>query len=235
MTRLAKREMKSMQAAGWMVVSYGPWERLRHCSVVGARSPGESRRRPKSWRGCVCRVRSRAGPSDRQARTRSACRYAAEAVHRLPAAGAGRGAVGGSGPVPVVHQPVRADAEASQAGSDRPDRRWVALMPALAERVADVKGSLTPDRLARPVVENDGYAAFARRVLRAAGRRVAAGDVDGLADLVALSDEVERSVREAVGGLRTCGYSWGEVAARVGVTRQAAQQRWGSPSAGGDR
>lgn len=76
------------------------------------------------------------------------------------------------------------------------------------------------------MVENGAYAAFARRVLRAAGRRVAAGDVDGLADLVALSDEVERSVRDAVAGLRAFGYSWGEVAARVGVTRQAAQQRW---------
>ena len=99
-------------------------------------------------------------------------------------------------------------------------------MPALAERTATIKDSLTPDRPDRAVVENGAYAAFARRVLRAAGRRVAAGDVDGLADLVALSDEVERSVRDAVAGLRAFGYSWGEVAARVGVTRQAAQQRW---------
>ena len=100
-------------------------------------------------------------------------------------------------------------------------------MPALAVRPADVKDALTPERSARPVVENDAYAAFARRVVRAAGRRVAAGDVDGLADLVALSDEVEQSIRDAVAGLRAFGYSWGEVAARVGVTRQAAQQRWG--------
>ena len=108
-------------------------------------------------------------------------------------------------------------------------------MPALVDAQSGVKEVLTPIRPDRPVVENDAYAAFARRVLRAAGRRVAAGDVDGLADLVALSDEVERSVRAAVGGLRAFGYSWGEVAARVGVTRQAAQQRWGSPSAGDDR
>ena len=100
-------------------------------------------------------------------------------------------------------------------------------MPALVVRPADVKDVLTPERSIRPVVENDAYAAFARRVVRAAGRRVAAGDVDGLAELVALSDEMEQCIRDAVSGLRAFGYSWGEVAARVGVTRQAAQQRWG--------
>ena len=29
MTSVAKREMRGMQAAGWTVVEYGPWERLR--------------------------------------------------------------------------------------------------------------------------------------------------------------------------------------------------------------
>jgi hypothetical protein len=103
----------------------------------------------------------------------------------------------------------------------------VALMPVLVVRPAGVKDVLTRERSVRLVVENDAYAAFARRVVRAAGRRVAAGDVDGLADLVALSYEVEQSIRAAVAGLRAFGYSWGEVATRVGVTRQAAQQRWG--------
>jgi len=109
----------------------------------------------------------------------------------------------------------------------------VALMPALAVRPADVKDALTPEQPARPVVENDAYAAFAGRVVRAAGRRVAAGDVEGLVGLVALSYEVEQSIRLAVAGLRAFGYSWGEVAVRVGVTRQAVQQRWGA--CGGDR
>jgi len=36
----------------------------------------------------------------------------------------------------------------------------------------------------RPVVENDDYAEFARRVIRSHGRRVAGGDVDGLAALL---------------------------------------------------
>jgi DNA-binding XRE family transcriptional regulator len=34
-----------------------------------------------------------------------------------------------------------------------------------------------------------------------------------------------------VAGLRRAGYSWAEIASRIGITRQAAQQRWGDTSA----
>jgi biotin operon repressor len=33
---------------------------------------------------------------------------------------------------------------------------------------------------------------------------------------------------EAVKGLRGYGYSWAEIGARLGITRQAVQQRWGA-------
>jgi hypothetical protein len=88
-----------------------------------------------------------------------------------------------------------------------------------------VNGALTPGRAAR-VVENSEFTAFGRRVLRAAGRRVAGGDVDALPALAALSVELDAAIAEAVTGLRTAGYSWGEIAARLGVTRQAAHQHW---------
>ena len=42
-----------------------------------------------------------------------------------------------------------------------------------------------------------------------------------------LATELDEAIRQAVTGLRNAGYSWAEIAARVGVTRQAAQQRWG--------
>jgi hypothetical protein len=77
------------------------------------------------------------------------------------------------------------------------------------------------------VVENDQYAAFARRIVRAYATRVAAGDVEALPGLLALSDEVNAHVHDAVNGLRAFGYSWAEIANRLGITRQAAQQRWG--------
>jgi DNA-directed RNA polymerase specialized sigma24 family protein len=79
----------------------------------------------------------------------------------------------------------------------------------------------------RPVVENDEYAAFTRRILGAYANRVAAGDVDALTDMANLSTELDRAVGRAVTGLRAYGYSWAEIALRLGVTRQAAHQRWG--------
>jgi hypothetical protein len=97
---------------------------------------------------------------------------------------------------------------------------------ALMVRRSGVKGGLTAGR-ARRAVENDAYASFIRRVLRAHGRRVAAGDVEALGDLVALAEDIDRAVADAVAGLRQFGYSWADIAARLGVTRQAAQQRWG--------
>jgi hypothetical protein len=92
-----------------------------------------------------------------------------------------------------------------------------------------VKNPLTPKRAGR-VRENDDYAAFARRVLRAYARRVADGDVEALTLMLGLSAEIDTAISQAVTGLREFGYSWAEIGSRLGVTRQAAQQRWGHAS-----
>ena len=76
-------------------------------------------------------------------------------------------------------------------------------------------------------MENDEYSAFVRRVLRAYARRVGDGDVEALALMVGLADELDTAIAEAVTGLRDRGYSWAEIGSRLGITRQAAQQRWG--------
>src|SRR3954462_6543149 len=89
-----------------------------------------------------------------------------------------------------------------------------------------VKPALTPNRRRR-VVENDEYAAFVRRALAAYARRVASGDVEAIRDLANLSDQVDQALTVAVTGLRAFGYSWADIGSRLGVTRQAAQQRWG--------
>jgi hypothetical protein len=89
-----------------------------------------------------------------------------------------------------------------------------------------VKNTLTPNRAGR-AVENDEYAAFARRVLRAYARRVAGGDVEALILMFGLAAEIDTAITEAVKGLRAFGYSWAEIGSRLGITRQAAQQRWG--------
>jgi hypothetical protein len=91
---------------------------------------------------------------------------------------------------------------------------------------SDVKNTLTAKRRQR-VTENDEYAAFVRRVIRAYSRRVAIGDIDAITDMAALAADFDTAIREAITGLRERGYSWAEIAARLGITRQGAQQRWG--------
>ncbi|MFF4876992.1 hypothetical protein [Micromonospora sp. NPDC000668] len=96
--------------------------------------------------------------------------------------------------------------------------------------MSTVKASLTsnlPRQRRRDVVENDQFTGFARRIIRAHGRRVAAGDVEALRDLVALSSVIDDAIGDAVIGLRAFGYSWAEIGQRLGISRQAAQQRWG--------
>ena len=44
-----------------------------------------------------------------------------------------------------------------------------------------------------------------------------------------LSAEIDTAIGQAVTGLRAFGYSWAEIGTRLGITRQAAQQRWGRP------
>jgi hypothetical protein len=95
-----------------------------------------------------------------------------------------------------------------------------------SRRPDDVKARLTPKRTRR-LVENDEYGAFVRRVLRAYSRRVGDGDVEALTLMLGLSADIDDAIAQAVTGLRGFGYSWAEIGARLGIARQAAQQRWG--------
>jgi len=109
---------------------------------------------------------------------------------------------------------------------DRPSRPRGHQPPPGHVRKNIVNNPLTPKRV-RGVVENDEYVAFARRILRAYARRVATGDIDALIQMTTLADDIEIAIRNAVVGLREFGYSWADIGTRLGVTRQAAQQRWG--------
>ena len=96
-------------------------------------------------------------------------------------------------------------------------------------RPGTVKARLTPKRQRRQV-ENDEYTAFARRIVRAYSRRVGDGDVEALALMLGLAEEIDIALAEAVKGLRAHGYSWAEIGSRLGISRQAVQQRWGTTS-----
>jgi uncharacterized NAD(P)/FAD-binding protein YdhS len=81
-----------------------------------------------------------------------------------------------------------------------------------------------------PIVENDEYAAFLRRALRAYARRIAVGDIDSFTEMAAIAAEMDQILRQAVAGLRAAGFSWADIAARTGTTRQAAWKRWAATS-----
>lgn len=52
--------------------------------------------------------------------------------------------------------------------------------------------------------------------------------MEAFALMVGLADEIDAATGGAVRGLRARGcYSWTEIGSRLGITRQAAQQRFG--------
>jgi hypothetical protein len=89
-----------------------------------------------------------------------------------------------------------------------------------------------PTRRRRNRVENDDYAAFTQRVIAAHGRRIAQGDIEGLTTLAALATDIDHALQQAITGLREAGYSWAVIGDRLGITRQAAQQRFSTPTGG---
>jgi hypothetical protein len=93
-------------------------------------------------------------------------------------------------------------------------------------RPSGVNKPLTSKRRYR-VVENDEYVAFLRRVIRAYSRRVGCGDIEAITEMVRLAADLEDATCQAIARLRAFGYSWADIALRLGITRQGAQQRWG--------
>jgi hypothetical protein len=76
--------------------------------------------------------------------------------------------------------------------------------------------------------ETSEYAAFVRRVVRAYGRRVSDKDIEALGEMAAVQRELDTAMRAAVAQLQGSGdYSWADIGRVLGITRQAAQQRYG--------
>lgn len=70
-------------------------------------------------------------------------------------------------------------------------------------------------------------------MVRSVTRRIANDAAEGdawelpeLVELMALRDEADAALAEGVAALRRHGYSWAEVGAELGCSRQAAQQRF---------
>jgi hypothetical protein len=78
----------------------------------------------------------------------------------------------------------------------------------------------------RTEYETADFLAAVRRMLRAAGRRVADGDPVDLAELVALRAELDGIIADGVAGLRAQGVTWASIGEATGTSRQAAIQKW---------
>lgn len=83
-------------------------------------------------------------------------------------------------------------------------------------------------RNGHPKAETSDYAAMLGRMVRSYGKRIAEGDPHDLAAAVDLARQLDDAIGNAVAVMRRdSGFSWAELAAELGVTRQAAQQRYG--------
>lgn len=107
---------------------------------------------------------------------------------------------------------------------------------AAAERAQTVRLAPAPEGVNPPLTvkrraartESDEYGAFVGRILRAYTRRVSDRDIEGLARLAELRDDVDVAILQAVAALHATGhYSWADIGRTLGITRQAAQQRYG--------
>jgi hypothetical protein len=94
------------------------------------------------------------------------------------------------------------------------------------------QGNLDDKAKRRRYRDTHHMALMLRRMIAAQGRRVAAGDVEDLAELLALRVHLDSTITEAIGRLRReQDFSWSTIALAAGTTKQAVQQRWGTYSA----
>lgn len=78
--------------------------------------------------------------------------------------------------------------------------------------------------------ESTDMTPFVSRIARSMVRRAADGDLDALSALVAMSAALDDAARQAGAALHEepLAYSWTEIADHLGISRQAARQRFGS-------
>lgn len=75
--------------------------------------------------------------------------------------------------------------------------------------------------------ETREYVGFVRRSIRGLTQRVGAeADIDSLPEMIALAGQLDEAIDAAVMGIRAAGYSWTDIARRLGISKQAAAKRW---------
>lgn len=69
-------------------------------------------------------------------------------------------------------------------------------------------------------------AAALRRQLAGLSARASDGDTAPLVELQALAGEIDAALAASVSAARAAGHTWASIGGELGMTRQAAQQRW---------
>lgn len=78
--------------------------------------------------------------------------------------------------------------------------------------------------MASKEVENESYAAFCMRVAKSLGDRVGDGDPHHLEYIRTLREVVREAEGRAILGLMAQGYSYAEIGAGLGISRQAVHK-----------
>lgn len=81
-------------------------------------------------------------------------------------------------------------------------------------------------RSASPARSDEDLAEAIVRLVRALGRRAAAGDPDTAQLLNLVRDELDAQYAQAVAGWRSMGFSDAMIGGELRVTKQAVQKRW---------
>lgn len=69
-------------------------------------------------------------------------------------------------------------------------------------------------------------AGFLRRVSKALVRRAAEGDLETLSAIRQVQEDMDAALESAAQAAHAAGYSWTEIARELGISRQAARQRF---------
>jgi len=101
-----------------------------------------------------------------------------------------------------------------------------ALAAWLIKRGVGRRGGRRRSRRERP--ESPELAQASRRFARALAARAAEGDDTALEQLVEVGRAVDVALGDAARAMHGFGYSWTEIGDRLGITRQAARQRFGT-------
>lgn len=108
------------------------------------------------------------------------------------------------------------------------DNASLSVKPAFRERATDTgRGRRRGRRRPRVEREASDMSAFVVRVLGGLAKRAEGGDLESLVALRDLDVALTVAQKRAARGLvELQGYSWTQLAQRLGISRQGARQRW---------